>query len=98
MTEIASAAEVSLATLYSLVEGKDQIFEEVVTAAATAIREDVRAKLLPIADPDAKYSNRSHVAIRGGARRDLRAARLPEGCAKCATPSALQGILARRSP
>lgn len=51
MTEIAAAAEVSLATLYALFDGKDRIFEEVVTAAATAIREDVRAKVLPIDDP-----------------------------------------------
>jgi AcrR family transcriptional regulator len=51
MTEIAAAAEVSLGTLYALFEGKDEIFEEVVTAAATAIREDVRAKVLPIRDP-----------------------------------------------
>ena len=50
MTEIASAAEVSLATLYALFDGKDRIFEEVLTAAATAMREEVRAKVMPIAD------------------------------------------------
>ena len=31
MTEIASAAEVSLATVYALFDGKDRIFEEVLT-------------------------------------------------------------------
>jgi len=51
MIEIAATAEVSLATLYAMFDGKDRIFEEVVAAAATAIREDVRAKVLPIADP-----------------------------------------------
>jgi AcrR family transcriptional regulator len=50
MTEIASAAEVSLASLYALFDGKDRIFEEVLTAAATAMREEVRAKVMPIAD------------------------------------------------
>jgi AcrR family transcriptional regulator len=50
MTEIASAAEVSLATVYALFDGKDRIFEEVLTAAATAMREEVRAKVMPIAD------------------------------------------------
>jgi AcrR family transcriptional regulator len=51
MAEIAASAEVSLATLYAMFAGKDRIFEEIVTSAATAIREDVRAKVLPIADP-----------------------------------------------
>jgi AcrR family transcriptional regulator len=51
MTEIAAAAEVSLATLYGMFDGKERIFEEVVAGAATALREEVRAKVLPIADP-----------------------------------------------
>jgi hypothetical protein len=37
--------------------------------------------------PDAEYSNRGHVSVRGGALRVLRAARLPEDCAKSAPPS-----------
>lgn len=50
MAEIASAAEVSLATLYALFDGKDRILEEVLTIAATAMRDEVCAKVLPIAD------------------------------------------------
>jgi AcrR family transcriptional regulator len=51
MTEIAAASELSLATLYSIFEGKEEIYEQVIASAADAIRDEVRGKVLPISDP-----------------------------------------------
>ena len=42
MAEIAGAAEISLASLYALFSGKEELFEEVVLAAGAAVREAVQ--------------------------------------------------------
>jgi hypothetical protein len=47
---------------------------------------DRTARVTP-GDPGAKDSNRGHASVRGGARRDLRAARLAADCARSAPPS-----------
>jgi len=51
IAEIAKAAELSLASIYSLFKGKDKIYQEAVLAAATSIRETVEDKVGSIADP-----------------------------------------------
>jgi AcrR family transcriptional regulator len=51
IAEIAAAAEVSLASLYSLFEGKEDIYQAVILSAAESIQEAVRRKVEPIADP-----------------------------------------------
>lgn len=51
IAEIAKAAELSLASIYSLFEGKDEIYQRVVTTAARSVREAVHEKLEAIADP-----------------------------------------------
>ena len=51
IAEIASAAEVSLASVYSLFEGKDEIYQEVIVSAASSIREVVQGKVDAVEDP-----------------------------------------------
>jgi len=51
MTEIAAAAELSRASLYTLFEGKLELYEEVVLQAATAIGEAVRGDVAALDDP-----------------------------------------------
>lgn len=51
IAEIAKAAELSLASIYSLFEGKDEIYQAVVYAAADSIRKAVEDKVGSIPDP-----------------------------------------------
>jgi AcrR family transcriptional regulator len=51
MAEIAAAAELSLASLYGVFEGKEEIYQEVVSAAAVAIRATVEARVEEIPKP-----------------------------------------------
>ena len=45
VAEIANAAEVSLNSVYGLFKGKEELYEAVVHAAATTIRDRVQAKV-----------------------------------------------------
>lgn len=49
--EIASAAEISLASLYSLFESKEEIYQAAIVSAAESIQETVRKKVEPLDDP-----------------------------------------------
>lgn len=51
IAEIASAAEVSLASVYGLFEGKEEIYQAVMVSAAESIREIVFQKVEPVDDP-----------------------------------------------
>jgi AcrR family transcriptional regulator len=51
MTEIAAAAELSLASLYSMFEGKEAIYREVMRTAAEHLRDEVRSRVDAIAEP-----------------------------------------------
>jgi AcrR family transcriptional regulator len=51
MTEIAAAAELSRATLYSMFTGKEELYQEVVSTAAAALRDAVRQKVESLDDP-----------------------------------------------
>lgn len=51
IAEIAAAAEVSLASLYALFEGKEQLYQAVIEVAAASIREIVFDKIEPVPDP-----------------------------------------------
>ena len=51
MGEIAALAEVSTASLYATFAGKDELYREVITTAAAAVREAVRATVEGVADP-----------------------------------------------
>ena len=51
IAEIAGAAEVSLASVYSLFQGKEEIYEAAIKAAAESIRETVFSKIEPVPDP-----------------------------------------------
>jgi AcrR family transcriptional regulator len=51
IAEIASAAEVSLASVYSLFEGKEDLYQAVIEVAAESIREIVFDKVEPVPDP-----------------------------------------------
>lgn len=51
IAEIATAAEVSLASLYSLFEGKEEIYQAAIESAAESIQEAVRGKVEPLDDP-----------------------------------------------
>jgi AcrR family transcriptional regulator len=51
IAEIAGAAEVSLASVYSLFRGKEEIYEAAIKGAAESIRETVFDKIEPVPDP-----------------------------------------------
>ena len=51
MTEIAAAAELSRATLYSMFTGKEELYQEVVSTAAAAVRDAVRQQVESLDDP-----------------------------------------------
>jgi AcrR family transcriptional regulator len=51
IAEIASAAEVSLASVYSLFEGKEDIYRAAIESAAVSIRETVFGKVDAVTDP-----------------------------------------------
>jgi AcrR family transcriptional regulator len=51
IAEIASVAEVSLASVYSLFQGKQEIYQAAIKAAAESIRETVFRKIEPVPDP-----------------------------------------------
>ena len=51
IAEIAKAAEVSLASVYSLFGGKEQLYQAVIEVAAESIREIVFDKVEPVPDP-----------------------------------------------
>jgi AcrR family transcriptional regulator len=51
MGEIAARAEVSTASLYAIFAGKDELYREVITTTAAAVRESVRAEVERVADP-----------------------------------------------
>jgi AcrR family transcriptional regulator len=51
MTEIAAAAELSRATLYSMFTGKEELYQEVVTTASAALRDAVQQKVESLDDP-----------------------------------------------
>ncbi len=50
IAEIATAAEVSLASVYSLFEGKEEIYQAAIESAAESISETVRGKVDPVDD------------------------------------------------
>jgi len=52
MTEIAAAAELSRASLYALFDGKQELYQEVITTTASAIRDAVHGDVEAIDDPD----------------------------------------------
>jgi AcrR family transcriptional regulator len=51
MSEIAARAEVSTASLYAMFAGKDELYAEVITSVAAAVRDAVRAHVLAVGDP-----------------------------------------------
>ena len=51
MAEIAAQAELSLASLYSLFEGKEDIYQQILQAAASRMREDVQKSVAHIEHP-----------------------------------------------
>lgn len=51
ISEIARVAEISLATLYGMFKGKDDLYQAVLMRAATSIRDIVHARVDAIADP-----------------------------------------------
>jgi len=51
MTEIAAAAELSRASLYSMFTGKEELYQEVISTAAEAVRDAVREKVEALDDP-----------------------------------------------
>lgn len=51
MSEIAAAAELSRNSLYAMFESKEQLFQEVVSTAARAIRDAVKQRAGEFADP-----------------------------------------------
>jgi AcrR family transcriptional regulator len=51
IAEIAGDAEVSLASVYSLFQGKEEIYQAVIKAASESIRETVFSKVEPVPDP-----------------------------------------------
>jgi AcrR family transcriptional regulator len=51
MTEIAAAAELSRATLYSMFTGKEELYEEVISSGAKAVRDEVHEKVEALDDP-----------------------------------------------
>lgn len=55
MSEIAAAAEVSRKTLYAMFESKDQLYQDVITAMATTIRESVEQSANELADPGDQF-------------------------------------------
>jgi len=54
VAEIANAAEVSLNTVYGLFKGKEELYESVIHAAATTVRDRVRSQVDAIEDPAEK--------------------------------------------
>jgi AcrR family transcriptional regulator len=52
MSEIAAAAELSRASLYSMFSGKQELYQDAIAAAATAIRDSVRSKVETLDAPD----------------------------------------------
>ena len=51
MTEIAAAAELSRASLYSMFTGKEELYQEVISTAAQAVRDAVHEKVEALDDP-----------------------------------------------
>ena len=51
MTEIAAAAELSRASLYSMFTGKEELYHEVVSTAAAVVRDVVRRQVESLDDP-----------------------------------------------
>jgi AcrR family transcriptional regulator len=51
MTEIAAEAELSRASLYSMFAGKDELYQEVISATAASVREAVRQQVESLDDP-----------------------------------------------
>jgi AcrR family transcriptional regulator len=51
IAKIASAAEVSLASVYSLFDGKEELYQAVIEVAAESIRKIVFDKVEPVPDP-----------------------------------------------
>jgi AcrR family transcriptional regulator len=52
MSEIAAAAELSRASLYSMFTGKQELYQEAIAEAARAIRDSVRSKVETLDAPD----------------------------------------------
>ena len=52
MSEIATAAELSRASLYSMFTGKQELYQEAIAEAARAIRDSVRSKVETLDAPD----------------------------------------------
>jgi AcrR family transcriptional regulator len=51
MTEIAAAAELSRASLYSMFTGKEELYQQVISTGAEAVRDAVREKVEALDDP-----------------------------------------------
>lgn len=54
MTEIAAAAELSRASLYAMFAGKEELYQEVISSAAEAVRDAVRQRVESLDDPAAQ--------------------------------------------
>ena len=51
MTEIAAAAELSRASLYSMFTGKEELYQQVISSGAEAMRDAVHEKVEALEDP-----------------------------------------------
>ena len=51
MTEIAAEAELSRASLYSMFTGKEELYQQVISTAAEAVRDAVHEKVEALDDP-----------------------------------------------
>jgi AcrR family transcriptional regulator len=51
MTEIAAAAEISRASLYSMFSGKEDLYQQVISSGAEAVRDAVQEKVGALDDP-----------------------------------------------
>jgi AcrR family transcriptional regulator len=56
ISEIAARAELSLASLYAMFDGKEGIYKEVMHSAALRLRDDVRSRLATPADAGARLA------------------------------------------
>src|SRR3990172_6511423 len=51
VAEIAAASELSLASVYSMFKGKEELYQEVITTTADSMREAVQRKVEAVPDP-----------------------------------------------
>ena len=51
MAEIAATAEISLASLYALFSGKEELYQEVILSAGASVRQTVQENVIALDDP-----------------------------------------------